>query len=81
MLLENVTSPYRRPCILDLKIGTRVRENASPAKLARHVTAIDVGARLSGMQVLLQSAPGAHCMFEPCCALKALFFFVLFQNV
>ncbi|XP_002130401.2 inositol hexakisphosphate kinase 1 [Ciona intestinalis] len=51
ILLENVTSPYKRPCVLDLKIGTRVRQDASAAKLARHATAIDFGARLSGMQI------------------------------
>ncbi|XP_076822084.1 inositol hexakisphosphate kinase 2-like [Clavelina lepadiformis] len=53
ILLENIAAPYRRPCVLDLKMGTRVRENASSAKLARHVTAIDIGARLSGMQIYL----------------------------
>ena len=53
LLLENITSPYRYPCVLDLKMGTRVRENPSPAKLARHVTAIELGARLSGMQASL----------------------------
>ena len=51
LLFENVTSPYRFPCVLDLKMGTRVRENPSSEKLARHVTAIELGARLSGMQV------------------------------
>ena len=51
LLLENVTSPYHYPCVLDLKMGTRVRQNPSMAKLARHVTAIELGARLSGMQV------------------------------
>uniref|UniRef100_H2YJZ5 Kinase n=1 Tax=Ciona savignyi TaxID=51511 RepID=H2YJZ5_CIOSA len=51
ILLENVTSPFKRPCVLDLKMGTRVRRNASAAKLARHATAIDFGARLSGMQI------------------------------
>lgn len=50
-LLENVVACYRRPCVLDLKIGTRIRENASDDKVARHVTAINIGARLSGMQI------------------------------
>ncbi|XP_039269646.2 inositol hexakisphosphate kinase 3-like [Styela clava] len=50
-LLENAVARYRRPCVLDLKIGTRVRHDASPEKIARHVTAINLGARLSGMQV------------------------------
>ena len=58
IILENLTARYHRPCILDLKMGTRTyKDDASPAKIASAVakanitTTSSVGIRVCGMQL------------------------------
>lgn len=54
--LEDVTAPYVRPCIMDIKIGVQAwDEDATPAKIAKEAckypTQQLVGFRLTGMRV------------------------------
>lgn len=58
ILLENVTSRFKRPCVLDLKIGSRQHgDEANPAKVelqmrkCQQTTSGSIGARLCGMMV------------------------------
>lgn len=58
ILLENLTRRFRKPCVLDLKIGTRsYADDASPQKRAKHIekvtnsTSSSLGFRVCGMQV------------------------------
>jgi len=62
IVLEDLSFAYAKPCILDLKIGTRQHSDTeSPAKIASktarclHTTSSSLGLRLCGMQVYCPS--------------------------
>ncbi|TYZ61603.1 hypothetical protein PybrP1_008382 [[Pythium] brassicae (nom. inval.)] len=58
LVLDDLTLQYSRPCVLDIKMGTRQHgEDATPAKALSHTakceatTSASLGLRLCGMQV------------------------------
>lgn len=58
LMMENITSSYRRPCVLDLKMGTRQHgDDATAEKRSKQIakcaasTSATLGVRLCGMQV------------------------------
>ena len=72
LVLEDVTAPFKRPCILDLKVGSRLHgDDASVGKVRSQTfkcsstTSRTLGLRLCGMQVgllsLMNDVSAAHC--------------------
>ncbi|RLN96090.1 hypothetical protein BBJ28_00005063 [Nothophytophthora sp. Chile5] len=58
LMLGDLTRDFRRPCVLDIKMGTRQHgEDAPPAKVKSHsakcaaTTSLALGLRLCGMQI------------------------------
>lgn len=58
MLLENLTSKFKFPCVLDVKVGTRLYDDNADAKKrercnakAASTTTMALGVRICGMQV------------------------------
>uniref|UniRef100_F6ZNK2 Kinase n=1 Tax=Ciona intestinalis TaxID=7719 RepID=F6ZNK2_CIOIN len=68
ILLENVASQFRKPCVLDLKMGTRIHGDFDDEeKRLRHekkcaaTTTKKLGIRLSGMQIFDASTGSFLC--------------------
>ena len=58
LVLENLLTPFRRPCVLDLKLGTRQHSDTSSAekiqksiKKCNATTSAELGLRVCGMRV------------------------------
>ena len=78
IVLENLSFPFLKPNILDIKLGTVLYdEAASPEKVARmqkaarETTSLETGIRLTGFQVSSFSFVSEFCLE------KAFFFFTL----
>ncbi len=63
MVLENLTSKYAFPSVLDLKVGTRQHgDDSTPYKIAKHMhscaisTSSTLGVRMAGLQVMSMCA-------------------------
>lgn len=61
LVLGDLTLQYSRPCVLDIKMGTRQHgEDATPAKALSHTakceatTSASLGLRICGMQIFNQ---------------------------
>eukprot|EP00041_Stephanoeca_diplocostata_P030303 m.914820 g.914820 ORF g.914820 m.914820 type:complete len:1562 (-) comp23731_c0_seq1:248-4933(-) len=66
LVLENLLSAFERPCVMDIKIGTRQHaDDASPEKRAKAIrrcastTSKTLGLRCSGMRVLYNTSAAA----------------------
>jgi hypothetical protein len=73
-MLENITSRYTQPCILDLKMGTRQHgDDASAEKRSKQMakcaasTSASLGVRLCGMQVRKVALLWNHLQTVNCC--------------
>nr|CAB3256543.1 inositol hexakisphosphate kinase 1 [Phallusia mammillata] len=86
ILLENVTSKFRKPCVLDLKMGTRIHgDHDAEAKKMHHEiksaqsTTQQLGVRLAGMQACrgldASVANNDRCHFEDPCEENVLITF------
>lgn len=58
LVLENLLTPFKRPCVLDLKLGTRQHSDTSSAekiqksiKKCKATTSAELGLRVCGMRV------------------------------
>jgi len=51
MLLDNLARKYARPSVLDVKVGTCIRYKEKLDKLSKSSTRVNIGLRLSGMQL------------------------------
>ena len=68
LVLENLSHPFLKPNILDIKLGTVLHdEEASPEKVermiktARETTSLETGVRLTGFQVSSRSFSSSFC--------------------
>ena len=69
ILLENLTEKFAYPCVLDLKMGTRLWDNYEPeskkqtkTRRARESTSEKLGVRLGGMEVYDTAQASYHVL-------------------